>query len=116
MIYLLSKREDFSFAAQKLAKFSPNPGKVKFEGLVHLFRCIRNNKTLGLNYFADMKYSPLSEILRQANINTNNQLMDFYASSWQDGPDTVISTGEYIIFIKVDKLNMTHMFQEQLLN
>ena len=36
LIYLLSTRVDLSFAVQKLAKFSDNPGKVHFEGLVHL--------------------------------------------------------------------------------
>ena len=35
-IYLLSTRVDLSFAVHKLANFSSNPGKVRFEGLVHL--------------------------------------------------------------------------------
>ena len=48
LIYLLSTRVDLSFAVHKLAKFSANPGKVHFEGLVHLLRYIRDNKTLGL--------------------------------------------------------------------
>ena len=48
LIYLLSTRVDLSFAVHKLAKFSDNPGKVHFEGLVHLLRYIRDNKTLGL--------------------------------------------------------------------
>ena len=30
LIYLLSTRVDLSFAVQKLAKFSANPGKVHF--------------------------------------------------------------------------------------
>ena len=46
-IYLLSTRVDLSFAVHKLAKFSANPDKVHFEGLVHLLRNIRYNKTLG---------------------------------------------------------------------
>ena len=49
LIYLLSTRADLSFAAHKLAKFSANPGKVHFEGLVHLLRYIREHKNLGLN-------------------------------------------------------------------
>ena len=48
LIYLLSTRVDLSFALHKLAKFSANPGKVHFEGLVHLLRYIRDNKTLDL--------------------------------------------------------------------
>ena len=45
-----------------------------------------------------MEYAPLSDLLRQANIETNNQFMDFFDSSWQDCLDTGRSTGAYIIF------------------
>ena len=37
LIYLLSTIVDLIFAVHKLATFSANPGKVNFEGLVHLF-------------------------------------------------------------------------------
>ena len=37
-VYLLSTRVDFSFVVHNLEKFSANPGKVNFEGLVHLLR------------------------------------------------------------------------------
>ena len=56
-----------------------------------------DNKTLGLNYYADMKDAPLSNMLRQAIIKTENQLMSFSDSSWQDCTDTGRSTGAYII-------------------
>ena len=68
LIYVLSKRGDFSFALHKLEKFSSNPGKVHFEGLVHLVRYIWYNKTLGLNYYSDIKDAPLSDLFRQASI------------------------------------------------
>ena len=61
----------------KLTKFSANPGKVHFEGLVHLLRYIRDNKTLGLKYYSDMNDTPVSYLLQQASIKTKNQLMDF---------------------------------------
>ena len=35
-----------SFAVHKLAKYSSNPVKVHFEGLIHLLRYIRENKTI----------------------------------------------------------------------
>ena len=89
---------DLSFAVHKLAKFSANPGKVHFEGLVHLLRNIRDNKTLGLKYYADLNDAPVTDLLRQANIKTKNHLIDFSDSSWQDCPETGRSTGEYIIF------------------
>ena len=78
--------------------FSSNPGKVHFEGLVHLLRYIRYNNTLALNYYADMNDAPLSDLLRQANINTENQLMAFSDFSWKDFLDTGKSTGACIIF------------------
>ena len=68
LIYLLSTRVDLSFAVHKLAKFSANHGKVHFEGLVQLLRYIRDNKTLGLKYFADLNDSPVIDLLIQANI------------------------------------------------
>ena len=96
-IYLLSTRVNLSFAVHKLSKLSYNPGKVHFEGLVHLLGCIRDNKALGLKYYADMNDAPLSDLLRQASINNENQLIDLSNSSWQDFPHTWIITWAYII-------------------
>ena len=45
-----------------------------------------------------MNDAPVSDLLRQDSINTENQLMDFSDYIWQDCPDTVRSTGAYIIF------------------
>ena len=45
-----------------------------------------------------MNYEPLTDLLRQASIKTENHLMAFSDSSWQDCLDTGRSTGEYIIF------------------
>ena len=89
---------DLSFAVQKLANFSANPGKVHFDGLVHLLRYIWDNKTLGLKCYTDLNDAPVTDILRQSNIKTKNHLMAFSDSSWHDCPDTGRSTGEYIIF------------------
>ena len=82
LIYLLYTRVDLSFAVHKMAKLSANPGKVQFEGLVHLLRYIRDNKTLGLKYYADLNDAPVTDILRQANIETKNHLMALSDSSW----------------------------------
>ena len=94
----MSTRVELSFAVQKLAKFSANPGKVHFEGLIHLLRYIRDNKTLGLKYSADMNDVPVTYLLRHASIKIENHLMNFSDSIWQDCPDTGRSTGAYIIF------------------
>ena len=98
LMYLLSTTVDFSFSVQKLAKFSSNHGKVYLGVLVHLFRYIRDNNTLVLKYYDDMKYAPLSDLLIQAIIYTENQLMAFSDSSWKYCLDTGRSTGAYIIF------------------
>ena len=75
-----------------------NMSIVHFEGLVHILRYIRDNKTLGLKYYADMNYAPVSELLRQASIKTKNHLMGFPDFSSQYCTDTGRSTGSYIIF------------------
>ena len=103
LIYLLSARVYLSFSVLKLAKFSSNPGKVYFEGLVHLLIYIRDNNTLGLKYYADMNESSVSELMRQASNKTENHLMAFSDSSCKYCPDTVRSTGAYIIFYQGGK-------------
>ena len=100
LIYLLSTRVELSFSVHKLAKFSANPGKVHFEGLVHLLRYIRDNKTFFLKYYADMNDAPVADLLIQASIKTKNHFMAFSDSSWQDFPDTRRITGSYIIFYR----------------
>ena len=62
-----------------------------------------------------MKDAPVSEMLIQASINTDNQLMNLFGSSYKDSLETGRSTGSYIIFIKVGQLSMAHMFQYKFL-
>ena len=104
-IYLISKREDLSFAVHKIPKIAHNPGKVHFEGLIHILRYIRDNKTLGLKYYAELNDAPVTDLLRQANIKTKNHLMDFYDSSSQDFPYTGRITGAYIVFCQGVTIN-----------
>ena len=63
-----------------------------------------------------MKYAPLSELLSQDRIKTENKFMNYSDSSWKYCPDTGRSTGSYIISTKMGQLIMAHMFQEHLLN
>ena len=117
MIYLLSTRVELSFALHKLATFSENLVEVQFEVLEHLLRYIRDNNNFGLKYHADINDTPVTDLLRQASIKTENKLIAFSDFSYQYCPDTGRSTGTYIVsFIMVRQLNMTHMFQYQLLN
>ena len=75
-----------------VANFSANTVKVHSEVLVHILRYIRDNKTLGLKYYADMNDAPVYDMLRQASIQNENHFMAFYYSIWQDFPDTGIIT------------------------
>ena len=98
LIYLLCTRVDLSFVVQKFKTFSSNTGKVHFEILVHILRYIRNNKTRGLKCYAGINDSPVTDLLRQDSIKTENHLMDFSDSSWQDCLYTGRVKGSYIIF------------------
>ena len=89
---------DLIFAVHKLTKFSSNPSKVHFEGLVHLLRYISDNNNLDLKYYSYLNDAPISDLLRQDSIKTENKFMDFSGSRWQDFPDTRRSAEAYIIF------------------
>ena len=65
---------------------------------MHSLGYIRDNETLALKYYADMKDAPLSDLLRKANINTDNQLMDLSDYIWKYYSDTVRITVAYMIF------------------
>ena len=80
-ICLLSTRVYFSFLVHKLARFSSNPGKLYFESLVHILRYIREKNNFGLNHYSYMNDAPVSVLLRQASIKTENQFMGFSNSS-----------------------------------
>ena len=57
-----------------------------------------------------MNDAPLSDLLRQASIKTENQLMAFYDSSWKYFPYTGRITGAYIIFYQVGTIDYgTHV-------
>ena len=64
-----------------------------------------------LNSNYDIKDAHLSDMLRQANIKTENQFIAFSDSSWQYFPNTGKSTGAYVIFIKVLQLTISHMLR-----
>ena len=100
---------DLSFAVNKLAKFSENTGKVHFEGLVHILIYIRDNKNLGLKYYADMNDAPVTGLLRQVSIKTENNLMVFMilvGNLFQTLAEVQVHT---LYFIMVIRLTMAHI-------
>ena len=61
---------------------------------------IRGNNNLGLRHYDKIEDGNLSDLLRYASINTENQLMVLSDSRCQECTDTGISTGAYIVFYK----------------
>ena len=98
LIYLLSTRVDLSFAVHKLSKFSSNPGKLHFKGLVHVLRYIRYNINFWVKLLCWYEWFTFIWPVDKASINTDNQLMDFSDYSWKDGPYTGRSIEAYMIF------------------
>ena len=65
---------------------------------------------MGLKYYDNINDAPVSDLLRQASIKTENQLMAFSDSSWQDCPDTGINIGAYSIFYQCGPIDhVTHV-------
>ena len=60
---------------------------------------------MGFKYYSDMKDSNLSELSRQSNIKTDNQLIIFSDYNIKDCPETGRSTREYIISHKVGPID-----------
>ena len=83
---------------------------------MNLLRYIRDNKTLGLQYYADLNDVPVTDLLIKANIKTRNHLMAFLILVGRI-VQTLEEVQEHTLFsIKVDQLTMAHMFQDQLYN
>ena len=51
-----------------------------------------------MKYYNKIEDAPISDILIQDSIKTQNQLMVLSDSSWKYFPNTGISTGAYIVF------------------
>ena len=58
------------------------------EVLVHLLVYIRDNTTLSLKHYAYMNDAPVSDLLVQAIIKTDNHLMALYDYNSKDCTDT----------------------------
>ena len=93
-------RSGFVFCITQVGKVSSNTGKAQFEGLVHFLRYNIYSKNLGLRYYVRIEDAPLSDLLRKASINCENQLMAFSDSGCQDCQYTGRSTSSYIVFYK----------------
>ena len=71
---------------------------------------MRDNKTLGLKYYADIDDAPVSDLWRQASIKNEIHLMAFSDFSCRFCPDTGRSIGAYIIFYQGGTIDhVTHV-------
>jgi len=96
LIYLMTgTRYDICFATTKLAKFCNNPGKVHYKALTWLLGYLKQTANLGIKYYHNEKNSPLGEMLARNNILTEEEIITFSDSSWQDCKDTARSTGSF---------------------
>ena len=77
---------------------------------------MRDNTILVLKYYDDMNDAPVSDLSRQASINSKNQLMDFSDYSWKYFQTLTEVQEHTLYFIKVGQLTMEHMFQDQFIN
>ena len=98
-------KSGIKFCSTQASKVFRNPGKVHFEVFIYLLRYIRENDIWGLKYYSDMNDAPVTELLRQASIKTENLLMTFSDSSRQDCPYTGKSTGACIIVYQGGKID-----------
>ena len=65
---------------------------------------------MGLKYYADMNDAPVTDLLRQDGIKTENHLMNFSDSIWKDCTETGRSTGSYIIFYQGGPIDHGKLF------
>ena len=84
--------------------------------MVHILRYTRDNTTFVLNYYANINDALVSDLLIQASIKTENQLMDFLILVGKIVQTLAEVQENTLYFIKVFQLTMAHMFQDQFLN
>ena len=97
----MSRRVELSFAVHKFG--------TSIE--IH-----QGNNTLGLKYYANINDAPVTDLLIQASIKTDNHLMNFLILVGKI-VQTLEEVQEHTLsFIKMGQLTMAHMFQDRLIN
>ncbi len=89
-------RIDIAYAVNKLAKFSNNHGIIHYRALLHLVGFIKNTAKKQLKFYSGYRNSPIYKVLRENNINIEEDtilILTFSDSSWNDCVDTDRSTG-----------------------
>lgn len=114
LIYLSYTRPDISFAVNKLAKYSRQPGEPHMISLIHLLRYLKQHTQYGLTFYSDFTKSPAHKILLDNNVPPSRNMFTFCDSSWDDDHDTSRSTGGFLIFYQGVWLTIQATCQTQL--
>ena len=95
-------RLDISFAVNKLARFSNNPGVIiHFRYFLHLIGYIKNTPSKGLKFYSVYEYSQIYLLLKEHNITSDDKsAIPCSGPSWNDYVDTGRSTGGHVTFIE----------------
>ena len=102
---------DTTYAVNKLAKFSNNPGIAHFRAILHLIGFIKSTSSKGIKFYFNIKHSPIHKMLEDNNIQITEEIvLIFTDSSWNDCIDTGRSTGGYIILRPVDTISRDGVF------
>ena len=101
-------RPDITYAVNKLAKFANNPGVMHYRALLHLIGFMKGNTGKGLKFHHDLKKTQLYSVLRENNIKVSqDSIITFTDSSWNDCIDTGRSTGGNITMIQAGAVDYT---------
>ena len=99
LVYLALTRTDIIHALNKLAKYTRCPGKAHFIALIHTLQYVRDHNNLGLKFYSDHSRSPVALMLKEQNVDiADNLLYSFSDLSWNDGVDSIRSTGCFLIY------------------
>jgi len=98
LIYLALTRTDIIFSVNKLAKFTKRAGENHLKALVHLLRYLRDHILLGVRYYSDISFAPVTKLLKEHSHELTDLFYAFSDSSWNDDVDNGRSTGCFLIY------------------
>ena len=81
LIYLTATQLELDFTVHKLARFMSGPGDCHYWALVHALKYLRCNAHYGIKYYHHMVDAPVTNLLRQAELNCDSSLLYFSDSS-----------------------------------
>ena len=74
-------RSGITYAVNKLAKFSNNPGITHFRAILHLIGFLKSTSSKGIKFYADIKLSPIYKMLKENNIQITEETIFTFTDS-----------------------------------